>query len=298
MIRQVSAVAIALFLSASSLSAQTTGPQESELTVKTASADVHKFASIGSPIIGKAQGGTVLEITRNLGSWVEVPWPDGEGGVAFLHVNAGSIARRSLPDANRVVTTPAPPMPASATPMTSGARAEQIMAADQPGSRRSVYISLPSHIFGLGGRMSASAPGFGATARAWSGNRLGVQFEVSRYRLDSVEAPGHLTSIQFAPSVLYSLPDGVTNSMWVRPYLGAGGSLYRATLSGGPSGLGESATDKGLGFQGFGGGEVTLSGVPQFALSADIGYRWSRTSVAGFEPGRIGLSLSGHWYVK
>jgi len=161
-----------------------------------------------------------------------------------------------------------------------------------------VYISLPSHIFGLGGRMSPSAPGFGATARTWWGNRLGVQFEVSRYLIDSVEAPGHLSSIQFAPSVLYSLPDGVTNSLWVRPYLGAGGSLYRATLSGGTSGLGESVTDRGLGFQAFGGGETTFSGVPQFALSADIGYRWSRTSFAGFEPGKIGFSLSGHWYVK
>lgn len=298
MIRHVSAVAIALCLSAPWLSAQTTGPQSTELTVKTASANVHKSPSIGSPIIGKAQSGTVLEIRRNLGSWVEVPWPGGERGVAFLHVNAGSIARRSLPDPNRVAATPAPRMPASATPITSGARAEQITTADQVGSRRPVYISLPSHIVGLGGRMSASAPGFGATARAWWGNRLGLQFEVSRYLLDSVEAPGHLTSIHFAPSVLYSLPDGVTNSLWVRPYLGAGSSLYRATLSGGTSGLEDSATDKGLGFQAFGGGEATFSGVPRFALSADIGYRWSRTSFAGFEPGKIGVSLSGHWYVK
>ena len=298
MSRQVSAVAIALCLSASSLSAQTTGPQRSELTVKTASADVHKFASIGSPIIGKAQGGTVLEITRNLGSWVEVPWPGAEGGVAFLHVNAGSIARTARPDPNPAAASPESPMPSSASPITSGARADQITPANLPGSRRSVYVSLPSHIFGLGGRMSASAPGFGATARAWWGHRLGVQFEVSRYLLESAEAPGQLTLIQFAPSVLYSLPDAVTNSLWVRPYVGAGGSLYRATLSGGTSGLGESVTDKGLGFQAFGGGETTFSVAPQFALSADIGYRWSRTAVAGFEPGRIGFSLSAHWYVK
>jgi hypothetical protein len=298
MIRHVSAVAIALCLSASSVSAQTTGPQSTELTVKTASADVHKFAGIASPIIGQVQRGAVLRITRNLGSWVEVPWPGGEGGVAFLHVNAGSIAPRSLPDPNRVVATSAPSVPAPATPVTSGARAEQMTVGNQPGSRRSVYISLPSHSVGLGGRMSAFAPGFGATARVWSGNRLGLQLEVSRYVLDSVEAPGHLTSIQFAPSVLYSLPDGMTDSLWVRPYLGAGGSLYRATLSSGTSGLADAATDKGLGFQAFGGGEVTFSGVPRFALSADIGHRWSRTSFAGFEPSKIGFSLSGHWYVK
>lgn len=298
MIRHVSAVVIVLCLNTVSLSAQTTRAQSTELTVKTASANVHKFASIGSPVIGKVQRGTVLEITRNLGSWVEVPWPAGEGGIAFLHVNAGSIGHRSAPDSNGFAPTPtpAPPAPASAAIASSVARGEQqIAAAGQPGSRRPVYISLPSHIFGLGGRMSASTPGFGATARTWWGNRLGFQFDASRYLLDSVAAPGHLTSIQFAPSVLYSLPDGVSDSLWVRPYLGAGGSLYRATLSGGTSSL---TTDKGLGFQAFGGGEATFSGVPRFALSADIGYRWSRTSFVGFEPRKIGFSLSAHWYVK
>ena len=138
-----------------------------------------------------------------------------------------------------------------------GGRGEQIGAAIQPGSTRPVYISLPSHIFGLGGRMSASTPGFGVTARKWWGNRLGFQFEASRYRLESVTAPGHVTSFQFAPSVLYSLPDGVSNSLWVRPYLGGGGSMYRATLSVGTSGL-EDAVDKALGLQAFGGAEATV----------------------------------------
>ena len=138
--------------------------------------------------------------------------------------------------------------------------------------------------------MSASTPGFGVTARKWWGNRLGFQFEASRYLLDSVAAPGHVTSFQFAPSVLYSLPDGVSNSLWVRPYLGGGGSIYRATLSGGTSGLADSV-DKAMGLQAFGGAETTFSGVPRFALSADVGYRWSQTTFAGFEPRKIGFSL-------
>ena len=72
MSRHVSAVAIMFCLNTTSLLAQTAGPQHAELTVKAASANVHKFASIGSPVIGKVPRGTVLEITRNLGSRVEV----------------------------------------------------------------------------------------------------------------------------------------------------------------------------------------------------------------------------------
>jgi hypothetical protein len=294
--RHVSAVAIMFCLSTTSLLAQTTGPQHTELTVKATSANVHKFASIGSPVIGKVPRGTVLEITRNLGSWVEVLWPAGEGGVAFLHVNAGSIGHGSVPDPYRFV--PTPPVPAAATVASSAGRGEQLIAAAvQPAVRRPVYISLPSRLIGIGGRMSASTPGFGVTARRWWGNRLGFQFEASRSLLDSIAAPGHVTSFQFAPSVLYSLPDGVSNSLWVRPYLGGGGSMYRATLSGGTAGLAESV-DTALGLQAFGGAEATFSGVPRFALSADVGYRWSQTTFAGFEPRKIGLSLSGHWYVK
>ena len=86
--------------------------------------------------------------------------------------------------------------------------------------------------------------------------------------------------------MLYSLPDSVTNSVWFRPYLGAGPRLYRANL------------ETGLGYEAFGGAEVTLSAMPQVALSADMGYRWSRPSINGFEPRQIGFSLSGHWYVK
>ena len=42
----------------------------------------------------------------------------------------------------------------------------------------------------------------------------------------------------------------------------------------------------------------TFSGVPRFALSADVGYRWSQATFAGFEPRKIGVSLAGHWSLK
>jgi hypothetical protein len=86
--------------------------------------------------------------------------------------------------------------------------------------------------------------------------------------------------------MLYSLPDGVTDSVWLRPYLGAGPRLYRVNL------------ETRLGFEAFGGAEATLAAMPQFAVSADMGYRWWRPTISGFEPRQIAFSLSGHWYVK
>jgi hypothetical protein len=288
MIRHVSAVAIGLCLSASLLSAQTAEPRRTEFTVTIASAEVHKFATVASPVIGRAPRGTALEISRNLGSWVEVPWPGAEDGIAFVHVNAGVVTSGVMP---------ALLVPGSAAPTTSAAGAEQISAADQSGATRQMYVSLPRHTVGLGGRMSASGPGFGATGRMWWGKRLGLQLEMSRYVLNSVAASGHMRSIQFAPSILYALPDGLTGGLWLRPYLGAGGNFYRSTLSSGLSGS-DSSVDKGLGLQAFGGTEATFSGAPRLVVSADLAYRWSRTSFVGFEPSKVALSLSGHWYVK
>lgn len=300
MVRHVSAVGFGLCLIASSLFAQTTDQQKTELTVKIASADVHKFAMIGSPVIAKVQSGTVLEITRNLGSWVEVRWPAADGGVAFLHVSSGSIARRAGTDPRTSMATAAVSPPVAATPVPSSLRTAQTAASDQGGSRRATYISLPRHVLGVGGRMGASAPRFGAAARAWWRNQLGLQVEVSRSSVDGVQTPGHMTSFQLAPSVLDPLPDGVSDSLWVRPYVGAGGNFYHATLTSGPSAVDQNnaVTDKGLGFQAFGGAEATFSGAPRFALSADFGYRWSQASFVGFDPSKVRFALSAHWYVR
>jgi hypothetical protein len=144
--------------------------------------------------------------------------------------------------------------------------------------------------------MGGPSLGFGATGRAWSSKRVGIQFEMSRYALNA--APGQLTSSQFTPSLLYSLRDRVTDYLWVRPYLGAGPSLQRQTMNGGAAGATDSVSDNRLGFQAFGGGEVTFASAPRFALSADLGYHWLPTSFGGFELGGLGLSVSGHWYIK
>lgn len=290
MIRHASAVAIALVCNATGLFGQSVGTPITELIVK-ASADVHKFPSVGSPVIGNARGGTVLEIRRNLGSWVEVPWPNTEAGIAFVHVNTGMIAPRSTVAASNAAQAASAQIAAVAAAATaarganSSARGSGPVPASHAASQQATYVTLPQHRIGMGALMDVSKPGFGATARTWWKHRLGVQFNASRPRLESADGQS-VTSTQFAPSVLYSLPDGLISSVWLRPYLGAGPRFYRANL------------ETQLGYEAFGGAEATLAAMPQFALSADMGYRWSRPSFNGFEPRRIGFSLSGHWYVK
>jgi hypothetical protein len=53
-----------------------------------------------------------------------------------------------------------------------------------------------------------------------------------------------------------------------------------------------------MGFQTFGGAETTFAAMPQFSVSAELGYRWSETSVVGFAPRRTAVSLSAHWYIR
>jgi hypothetical protein len=38
--------------------------------------------------------------------------------------------------------------------------------------------------------------------------------------------------------------------------------------------------------------------VPKFTLSADLGYYWRPESFPGFDAGRVGVTVTGHWYVK
>ena len=289
MIRLASAVAIALILFTTPVFAQST--PIAELRVSQTAADVHRFPSIASPIIGRVVAGTVVEIKRNLGSWVEVPWPNAETGTAFLHVNAGTIAPRSPVVASsglQAAVSEILAVAAAATATvsrTTDARAGQPARNGQAPRPPTSYVSLPSHRLAMGASMTPSKPEFGATARTWWRHRLGAQFHASRPRLHSADGRS-LESTQFAPSVLYSLPEAVTDSLWLRPYAGAGPRLYRANL------------ETRLGYEAFGGVEVTLAALPQFTLSGDFGSRWSRPSFGGFEPRRTGFLLSGHWYVK
>jgi hypothetical protein len=292
MIRHAAAAAIAIVLSPSWLCAQTT-----EFTVTVQSATVYKSPSTASPAIGQAPRDAVLVVTRDLGSWVRVSWPDATDGdgVGFVHETMGTMTNRATRDQRLAA---GPTAAGTALPATSSTAAAST-AAVEPGQRTgATYVVAPTHIVGFGGRIGGPhARDFGATARVWSRNRFGIQVEASRTALTSDVAPGRLTSVQFAPAAFYSLRDKVTDNYWLRPYLGAGAALRRSTLRIGPADA-DSVADNGFSIRTFGGAEVTFPSVPRFAVSADAGYVWSETPFPGFELGGFGFSLSGHWYVK
>jgi Bacterial SH3 domain len=293
MIRHTLAVVVVLVLSPAWLYAQ-----NAELTVNIASADVHKSPSSGSPVIGKAPRGTVLEVTRELGSWVKVSWPGVQDGAGYVHVNSGSIAGRSVSDPKRAAIFNSRPAPDAAVTRTSAPVDNTATAAQKQAlPQRTAYVPTPTHTIGLGGRLGGTTLGFGASARAWSQGPIGIQLEVARYAHTDGTLPDRVTSIQFAPSVLYSLPDSVGGAVWLRPYLGAGLDVYRLRMSN-PIPSADSVTGNRWGVLAFGGGELTFANVPQFALSADLGYHWAKTPFLGVELGGLGLSVSGHWYVK
>ena len=89
MIRQVAAVALVIFLGPVGLSAQTpasTAVPAAELKINTQAATVYRSPSTGSPIVGTARRGAVHPVTRELGSWVRVAWPDAEEGAGYVHM--------------------------------------------------------------------------------------------------------------------------------------------------------------------------------------------------------------------
>jgi hypothetical protein len=309
MIRHVSAVIVSLCVSTAPVYAQSAMPQSTDITVKTAPADVHKSPTVASAVIGTAPIGTTLEIKRNLGSWVAVPWPGGDNGVAYLHVNTGTISAHTTAAATQ---TTAQGSSATAAAMADGpaALADRILNGHQNGqpsnalprsSAERSAIVLPPHMLGMGARINALTPGFGAgfgvTTRNWWHSGVGVQFEMLHSRLGNLVGPGHVTSLQFAPSVMYSLPDAVANSLWVRPYVGGGISFNRTSTNSTGTSLQNAGSETRKGWQAFGGVETTFAAMPQVAWSAELGYRRLETSTIGFEPKRLSIALAGHWYL-
>ena len=210
-----SVVAIVLGLIPSLAAAQST-----EFTVSVQSAAVRKAPSTGSPIVGQAPRGAVLEVTRDIGAWVKVAWPEAPDGIGYVHTSMGKIAQRATRE-ERLATTFAslpPPEPVDMPLLT----ADQPAASIDMSTTRTIYVPPPTHVFGLGAQMtgaSGATPGFGFTSRIWSRSRLGVQLDLSQTTMTSTLSPERLRSTQFAPSVIYSLPDYVSDSVWLRPVL-------------------------------------------------------------------------------
>ena len=67
MIRKAASVVVVLCLSSASLHADAT-----KLTVSATSATVYKSPSVASPVVGHANRGAALDVTREVGDWVKV----------------------------------------------------------------------------------------------------------------------------------------------------------------------------------------------------------------------------------
>lgn len=290
MIRRAACVVLAMALSPALVHAQ-----EMAMTVNVPSAEVHKGPSTVTPVIGHAARGTVLPIGRNLGSWVRVPWPDAPDGVGYVHVTMGRIAAAG---ANAAASAPAPQKAPTPAPGTMPANPPQTRTPIDPrlAPRSRVDATPASHMIGFGG-LIGSPETFGATARAWSARRLGVQLGLERATMTSAAAAGNVTSMQFEPGVVYGLFDHVSDYVWIRPYVGSALTIGRQTLTGPIVGA-PAVSDTSVGFRVFGGGELTFAAAPRFGLSADIGYRRFPTPFAGFDTERLSLAVAGHWYVR
>ena len=158
------------------------------------------------------------------------------------------------------------------------------------------YVA-PTHTFGVGAVAGGSTMGFGGSARGWKNGRLGVQLEFTRYAYDSVDLLSRATSSDIAPAILFALNDHVSDSLWVRPYVGVAGHLVHSSRRDLIfTDVAESANT--FGVRGFFGAEFSMASFPQFAFSADIGYYRMPEPFVGFEPGGMGVAISGHWYLK
>jgi Bacterial SH3 domain len=325
MIRQAAATVVALCLSASPLHAQSA--PNTKLTVSETSATVHKTPSVGSPVIGNAPRGTELVVTREVGDWVKVAWPASADGAGYVRKSAlahgaASPAVAKAPAASAAPVKAAAPRAATAKAAPATAKAEPAMApvsakaaitptasvapvavreqipVSQPSvpARANTQYVAPTHIFGVGA-MAGSSLGFGGSARAWKKGRIGMQLEVSRYTYDSVDLLSRASVTDIAPGVLFALNDHVSDSLWLRPYVGAAAHFAHSSRT---DLIFPDVTDSAstMGARVFVGGEMSLSSVPALALSVDVGYYHQPEPFVGFEPGGMGVSFAAHWYIK
>src|SRR5262249_12799715 len=161
-------------------------------TVNVTSADVHKGPSTVTPIIGHVSRGTVLAISRNLGSWLKVPWPQGQDGVGYVHVSMGRI---TAPIAATPSGAAAPRAASAPGPVTSIPPMTQTSVGERLAPRGLLHVTPASHVIGVGG-LVASTGSFGATARAWHDTHLGAQFGFTRDSMTGDAALGRVTSVQ------------------------------------------------------------------------------------------------------
>jgi hypothetical protein len=270
--------------------------QSTVLTINIARADVRMSPSIASPVIGEAPRGAVLEVTRDVGDWVKVAWPDAPDGAGYVRVSAGSLSGPALKPFSLAPSTRAGAGAESAASTPSvRADVQEVERRIFAHERTSEYVTPPGNTIGLGGSISGSTIGYGLSGRIWSGRGVGVQLDLSRYSVVAAGTANRVVSVQFAPSVLYALPEALTDYLRVRPYVGGGPRLWNSSLRTGGLRL---ASEKRHSWQVFGGTEVTLASAPRFAFSLDFRYDSSSAPFAGITFGSVGFTAAGHWYVR
>ena len=280
-----------VFVSSPAAAQDPAATQGMALTVSVPSAAVRKSPSVASPIVGQAPRGAVLDVTRDVGSWVKVTWPDAPDGVGYVHESMGTLSNRPSREQRLAVAAASLPPPEPAHVPASASQATHSSAM------RTTYVPPPTHRVGLGGQLNAT-PGFGFSSRIWSRNRFGVQVDLSRSRMSNEFSANRVRSTEFSPSFIYSLPDYVSESFWLRPYAGGGVAMIRSKLYGGVPEVALSESDSTWAYRAFGGAEVTVPGVPRLAVSADLGYQWADVLFGGFDPAGPRFSVSAHWYAK
>ena len=212
MIRQALVVGIAVCLAPSLASAQS--PEiapSSEFTVSVQSAAVRKAPSTGSPLVGHAPRGAVLEVTRDIGAWVKVAWPEAPDGIGYVHQSMGKLSQRATREERLAAAFASLPPPEPGRD-TGGA---PIIGVDRA-TRRDDLRSAADARRRPGraderrdARLRVHLPHLVAQA-------LGVQLDLSRSTMTSTASPERVHATQFAPSVIYSVHDYVSDSVWLR----------------------------------------------------------------------------------
>jgi opacity protein-like surface antigen len=294
MTRRAAVIVLALTLIPAVLHAQ-----DAVLTVTVPSADVHKGPSTVTPVIGHVSRGAALPVSRNLGSWVRIPWPSAPDGMGYLHVtmgrlSAGGTEPSATPTRSTSASTPKSEAGSTPPPVSTPPRA-RTPSEPRVGVQGAQGVTTITHVVGVGGVIQSR--GFGATGRAWHGDRLGFEFRFTRNSMTS-DAATRVTSVELEPRVVYALFDHVSDYVWVRPYVGSGLTFSHRTLTVSSPATIDTASNNRVGLRVFGGGELTFASVTRFGLSAELGYRPSSTPFPGFETDRLGLSIAGHWYIK
>jgi hypothetical protein len=299
MIRHIAAMLV-ITVSAAPVCAQGTQDAVTPLfTVTQASAPVYKAPTTASPVIGQAPRGTVLDVGRELGSWVRVPWPSAPDRVAYLHVSMGTVSNSqgSYISAS-VARTSASVLASSQTSASTSASASAAPhLASQTATQQSQYVGLPSHTLGVGAVMTTSDHfAFGGSARFWTARHVGAQLQLTHQSFSN--AASDFSTINFAPSITMTLRDHVSDYLSFRPYVGGGPTFAHTNARPVSVDATAPASKNVMGYQIFGGGELTLASLPQVGVSVDVGYHHAGESFEGVDTTGLAVSAAGHWYFR